>query len=336
MKKRLILLALALVCLLTLSACACKHETWNEADCVNPKTCAECSETEGAPLGHSWLAATCDTAKTCENCGETEGAPLGHSWLAATCETAKTCEVCNAVDGEALGHSWADATCAAPKTCSGCGLTEGEALEHTWAEATTEAPKTCTGCGATEGERIITDERFTTAATADIQGKWVCEIELDKETMGTLTGIENIDITMAFKVNMELCNDGTFTMDMTIADEEAFRSSMQSYLASALYAELAASGYDQDAADAAMEQVYGVTVEEYAAQAVQAMDLNEMLSSANFDGVYYVADGNFYSSTTWAINMECIPYTLDGDTLTLNGDLSKLGIDSLVFTRVTE
>ena len=63
-----------------------------------------------------------------------------------------------------------EATCEGAKHCENCNLVEGEPLGHTWLEATTEAPKTCETCGATEGERIITDERFTTAATKELQG----------------------------------------------------------------------------------------------------------------------------------------------------------------------
>ena len=37
MKKRLTLIALVLVCALALSACGCKHETWNAATCETPQ-----------------------------------------------------------------------------------------------------------------------------------------------------------------------------------------------------------------------------------------------------------------------------------------------------------
>ena len=65
MNKKLALLVLVLVCALALSACGCKHETWNEANCETPQTCAECGEIEGAPLGHSWAAATCEEVCWC-------------------------------------------------------------------------------------------------------------------------------------------------------------------------------------------------------------------------------------------------------------------------------
>ena len=67
---------------------------------------------------------------------------------------------------------WTDATCTTPKTCVECGEIEGEALGHIWQPRTTEVPETCSRCSDTRGERIITDPRFTTAATIDYYGTW--------------------------------------------------------------------------------------------------------------------------------------------------------------------
>lgn len=50
---------------------ACGHEhTWSEATCDTPKTCTECGETEGEPLGH-----TTDMGK-CSRCNEVFGADV--------------------------------------------------------------------------------------------------------------------------------------------------------------------------------------------------------------------------------------------------------------------
>lgn len=141
MKKRILILALALVCLLMLASCGCKHE-WIDPNCTDPATCALCGKTEGAPTGHSWLAATCSAPKTCEDCGATQGEALSHSWTEATCETPATCAVCGAIQGEPLGHSWLDATYEAPKTCETCGKTEGEPLEATASDFTSSAAYT--------------------------------------------------------------------------------------------------------------------------------------------------------------------------------------------------
>ncbi len=128
MTARIILVLLVLI--LSLSGCGHEH-AWTPADCTNPTTCAECSETEGEALGHSFTDANCINPKTCSKCGETEG--------------------------EALGHSFTDANCINPKTCSKCGETEGEALGHTLTEATFQSAPTCTVCSETIGEALTPD-----------------------------------------------------------------------------------------------------------------------------------------------------------------------------------
>lgn len=91
----------------TLTICfmliGCGHEhTWIEATCTEPKTCSECGETEGEPLGHTWVEATCTEPKTCSVCGETEGEPLGHTLTEANYQQPATCEVCGETVGEPL------------------------------------------------------------------------------------------------------------------------------------------------------------------------------------------------------------------------------------------
>ncbi len=227
MKKRFVLLLLAVLCLLALSGCACEH-VWEEADCTTPKTCSECSETEGAPLGHSWLAATCSAPKTCENCGETEGEALPHTFADATCSAPQTCSVCGETEGEALPHSFADATCAAPKTCTVCGTTEGEALEHSWVDATYTAPKTCTVCGATEGtalERLglgVSMDNFAVTVNSALQsmGYQLSYYGVDEDgwpiydvytSSGTYTNVF---------FYLEPCDDGVTALSMLICTED--------------------------------------------------------------------------------------------------------------------
>lgn len=280
MKKRILMITLVLVLALALSACGCKHETWNDADCVNPKTCAECGETEGAPLGHTWQAASCDAPKTCE--------------------------VCAATEGEALGHSWSDATC--------------------------DAPKTCAICAATEGERIITDSRFTTAATAEIQGTWVCEFTATGENMG----IEGFEGEFGCLINMVFGNDGTMSMSFGPKDEAEFNDAFRQYLVDTLYAELKAEGFSKEQADAALIEEMGVDVPQYAALMMNEMDMMAIFEQLNVELVYYVDDGSVYIGMSWKMEMEPTPYTLEGDTLTLDDDVAGTGDEQTVFTRVTE
>ena len=307
MKRILTLTALVLACMMMLTGCFCQHEVWNPADCVTPKTCAECGETEGEALGHVWLAATCETPKTCETCGLTEG--------------------------DAKGHSWVEAVCEAPKTCSTCNLTEGEALGHSWEEATTEAPKTCISCALTEGERIITDPRFTTAATKDIQGLWYADVTMTSEELGLDDGTMG-DVTM--RVTMDFRNNGDMVFSAEIVDEEAFIASMIDAYEEILYAEFASYGLSKEDADDAMMQEYGLDVRGYLEATLGELDFNELLASIyaemGLGGVYYIENSKLYSGISWTAAMTEEPFTLHADTLVIDSLSQDLGRE-VVFYR---
>ena len=72
----------AVLCVVGLSSCECSHE-WNEATCLEPRTCSKCGAKEGSALGHDWKAATTEAPKTCSRCGLTEGEAL-IGWQCAT------------------------------------------------------------------------------------------------------------------------------------------------------------------------------------------------------------------------------------------------------------
>ena len=299
MKKRIMLIVLALACLLVLAGCGCDHD---------------------------WEDANCDTPKTCVLCGETEGEALGHDWEDADCVTPKTCAACGVAEGEALGHTWIDATCAAPKTCTVCGETEGETLEHTWVDATTEAPKTCEVCGETEGERIITDERFTTSAALAYMGDWKGQVSISGSDMG----IDGLDADVLFDVLVTFENDGDLLLVMDVADADAFKASMYDYLVASLYAEFAALGYGEEDADAGMQAAYGMTIPEYSAAYLESLDVTTLTQTMNM--VYYV-DGNvLYTGDTWDGELLYTSHVLDGDSMSITiTDVSDLNL-----TRVTE
>ncbi|MBE6959312.1 MAG: hypothetical protein E7448_01120 [Ruminococcaceae bacterium] len=294
MKQIISVVILVLLVSLMLTACGCKHETWSDA--------------------------TCDTPKTCAECGATEGAPLGHEWNAANCETAKTCTVCQKTEGEALGHSWADATCEAPKTCQTCKAIEGKALKHDWQDATTEAPKTCKTCNATEGVKITTDPRFTTAACAPLFGKWVCEIPITGEMMG----LPDFEAELYYLLIWQFNNDGTMSMHAELADKEAFTQALIDYTANLTYQQLAAQGIDKAAANAVMKQQYGMTVEEYAAVYVGNIDFGAMISAFEKQGVYYLDGNQLYLGDDWTL-LEPDEVKIEGNELTMVGSASELG-----------
>ena len=247
------------------------------------------------------------------------------TWIKADCENPKTCEACGKTEGEALGHNWQEATCEAPKTCENCGRMEGTALGHSWLDATTEAPKTCENCGVTEGERIITDQRFTTAATADIQGTWCYTVDVTGEMMG----LPDFEGSISYTMVLELRNNGVMEIGFGIGDI----SDLRSYMIESFYADAEAAGMDKAAAEEELMASYGMTVEEFVEYSLSAFDMSDLLSVTC---VYYVENGVLYIGMTWDSEMEGEAFILEGDTLTLMADLTETGNPTTVLTRMIE
>ena len=173
MKKRFLAFVSLVLVMCLLSGCCLIH-SWDDATCIDPKTCSKCGETEGEPLGHEWDIdeATCTRDQVCTECGEIGEKAPGHRWdiPSATCTEDQHCTVCGETESDPLAHTWTDATCAAPKTCSLCGKTEGKPLPHTtFLMLLTDTVRTdwCAVC----------NESFTSEVT-----------NLNKEAMELLTG----------------------------------------------------------------------------------------------------------------------------------------------------
>ena len=327
MKKNVLLCALAMVLILLLAGCGCKHE-WYAATCTSPKTCSLCGETEGEPLPHTWQDATCTAPKTCAVCQSTEGEPLPHTWKNATCTDAKICTVCETTEGAALGHTWVDATCTAPKTCSVCQTTEGEAAGHKWEEATTEAPETCSVCKQTSGSKLETDSRFTTKSTKALQGTWYCDVTMTDEMMG-LENFGGLDC----RITMTFGNTGELTMSMGLKDEKGFIEKYRTYTINLLYAEFEQMGLSKEQADQAMIDTYGLNVTDYVDAALKNFDMNDLFSAFNSQEVYYVEGDNVFTAITWNAKFESNAFTITDGNLVIDGLALEEGGQAFVWTK---
>lgn len=180
--NRLLVVALGLLYLT-----GCHQHTWTQADCVTPKTCETCGETEGEPLGHQWQGPSCTEAKICAQCGDTEGKPAGHrfSWSVveqASCSKPGTeeglCSVCGEKELrvlEKLPHTpdgdWTvtkEAVGSAEGTrvryCSVCGeIAEEETYQLSPEEQAAYFKKTCETYTYDEIARNPDDYMFQTA-----------------------------------------------------------------------------------------------------------------------------------------------------------------------------
>ena len=353
MRKNLLLCALAMVLILLLAGCGCKHEwytatcsapktcslcgetegealphTWVDATCTTPKTCSVCKTTEGDPLPHTWQDATCTDAKVCTVCDTTEGDALGHTWVDATCTTPKTCSVCQITEGETAEHSWVDATCTTPKTCSVCKLTEGETAAHKWMEATTEAPKTCSVCNKTSGSKLKTDPRFTTKSTKALQGTWICDVTFTDEMMG----LEDFGGAEC-RITMKFGNTGTLIQSMKLKDEKGFMKKYKTYTINLMYATFEAEGLSKEQADKAMLDTYGLNVSDYVDAALKSYDPNAMFSMYDTEEVYYVEGNTVFTAMSWNAKFESNDFTITGGKLTIDGLALEEGGPALVWKK---
>ena len=118
--KKISLLLLSILLIFAFASCEaeCEHVYDNDCDA----TCNECDEAREA-MAHDYLAADCDTPKTCKNCTATDGDALGHELVTPDvnlCEVMSTCSRCGMTEGQNKEHSY-DNAC--DVVCNGCNKT---------------------------------------------------------------------------------------------------------------------------------------------------------------------------------------------------------------------
>lgn len=219
--------------------------------------------------------------------------------------------------GCSCSHEWAEANCKSPKTCTLCGETEGEKTDtHQWEDATTEAPKTCSVCGLTEGERIITDERFTTAACKALFGTWTGTVSMNAEEMG-MTGSGKVEA----QVTYTFTNDGKMECTMALKDVEGYAKLMEDMM----YKTFADQGMSKDEADSAMQEVYGMGVEEFCMETAQTVA--DSFAAMDVTMVYYVADGKIFEGLTWDDEMTGAEFSVENGVLSMIEDGIELQLN---------
>ena len=194
---------------------SCAH-SWQEADCLTPKTCSKCGAVEGLALDHSWgewfetEPATCqmegEKRRNCERCGYYETRMIliiDHNFVEGYCS------MCGAIDENYHAHSWQEADCLTPKTCLECGAVEGEALGHTEAIDNAVAPD-CVNSGLTEGKHCSVCEEV-------LVGQEVVPT-LDHNFVDNACTSCGLQATAAEYFNFELLEDGTYSISAKDVD----------------------------------------------------------------------------------------------------------------------
>ena len=293
--KKLMVLLLALVCVIGCVGCICSHQ-WVQASCLEPKNCPLCGKVEGEALGHIWLEATCMAAETCAACGMTQG--------------------------EKVDHQWQEATCAGPSACKWCGQTRGEALAHAWQKATTEAPATCSACGMTDGERITTDVRFTTAANSHLFGGWEMEFPMSGETLNLADYVEEV----AFIATVSFMEDGNLDVAVRFKDQAGFMADLVAKTQEMIYLQFEGMEIAREDADVMFQDVYGMSVAEYAADVWAEADWDAMLEMYGIHRVYYVQGGVLNIGKSWEAGFEGYTCAISGDRLTITAPSGEVTV----------
>ena len=226
-----------------------------------------------------------------------------------------------ALTGCCFHKEWSDPTCETPKTCIKCGETEGQPLGHIWQPRNTEVPETCSRCAATRGERIITDPRFTTAATEEFYGTW----EGTTKISGKLVSEELASITMPAEITVTLHNDSAMEIFIKGTDVKPFEKALREYLRTQLEAE--AAGLTQFTFAEYMAIVYETTAEAYVDEQMKAIDLSALTQGYTIEGVYYVEGNQFHAGLGWDADLNSFTFQKSGDTMLIQGDLTGMGQD---------
>lgn len=246
-------------------------------------------------------------------------------WNSADCTTPKTCSACGEIEGEPLGHTWQSATCTESKTCVVCYVTEGDPLGHKWVDATYDIPKTCEVCSVTEGDPL----------PLPFLGTWIVE-----RPCSTADGGFPYELTAIYHYTFG--PDGTLTIEMRPENQEVFVNHMKTFLVEYLYHVMESTrGLDREAADAALADSDGMSIEELADLTLSYVDFSTFFGGDC--GTYYMKDGKLHIDISFndvnssVISDPDIPntFTVDGDTFTLNWE--STGWETpVIMTRSTE
>lgn len=227
--------------LFLLSGCSttCTHE-WNEATCLEPKTCTKCGAAEGEALGHTWSEATCTEPKVCLLCGKTDGAARGHS-VELSVEQEATCTEQGSMTG----------------ICSVCGETVSEVIPptgiHTVENWLLVSQATCSEEGNETGACTVCGETLTRSIEKlphEDDEAWVVSQAATATAPGEKsTHCKNCGIVLQ-----------TESFELSLAEKNALRSA-ESYLSfmafsrSGLIDQLEFEGYSTETATVAVDSL---------------------------------------------------------------------------------
>lgn len=221
-----------------------------------------------------------------------------------------------------------------------CG---GPAADSTEDPSVTDAPTDPPTEPPTEAhsETLPATPIFDPVAAAPLIGTWKTGYIMTGEMMGDATFTSRVAFPLAFTFD----DQGGMTVGFLASELnsaiETYTIALKTHQINKIYQSYADRGYDKTAANNAVRQNYGMSVEEYVQTLIDSINFAALFSAYSSSG-YYTVDGEYlYLSLSGDSPRELIRYKLEGDTLILHSTSDPTGWDTLnltfpvTFTRVT-
>lgn len=162
------------------------------------------------------------------------------------------------------------------------------------------------------GNPVDHSGKFDPEACAPLFGVWEGNVLMDGDMMG-MAGLEGFDgLSMQVFIRVTFKPDGTMQFLFEI-DPDSLLDFMVEFFYKSYETEF---GMNRDEADAQLQQEMGMTVREYVQMMLSSGAMDEQFRQ-EMNMVYYVENGKIFAGESWTNQMEPLPFTLDGDTLTL-------------------
>ena len=178
---------------------------------------------------------------------------------------------------------------------------------------TTGAAQDTTEAFVDTTETTADPNAFDADAAAQVIGTWKTTVSFNTADAG-LDGVdENFSVPLLITFDVQ----GSFTI---VVDSQSFMDSITKYyvewVKSSTYEQYAAEGMDQAAADQAIMDSYGMTMDEYAYSTMDSLDASSVIAEVQLDGNYRVAEDKLYITTTDGTE-DVVSFTATEESLSL-------------------
>lgn len=155
-------------------------------------------------------------------------------------------------------------------------------------------------------------------------GKWSMKLDLSdamKEEMGS--EFAAFDTPYAFTLYLELNKDGSYKIGLDEKEAEkdmaTYMDALSDFFTEHIYSAMEAQGVDRETAQTALEAQVGMSLKDYALQAIrESIDIDDVISSIEHQGIYKINDGKLFLGGDKVDENIYDLITIDGDKMTLN------------------